>query len=107
MLQTSSGLGLGAETLDILLAGQLACQDHLDGDNPIQAKLPRFVHDTHPAPGNFFKQFVIAKVTQPRSRRPSNSWDTRSFREQNQSANAARAKPFQGGAGKRRTAPRA
>ena len=35
--------------------------DHLQRDGAVQADLPRAVHDSHAAPGNFGSQFVIAK----------------------------------------------
>ena len=41
--------------------GLLAGQQHLDGDNPVQAELAGLEHDAHAAAGDFFEQLMVAK----------------------------------------------
>ncbi len=47
VLEAGDGLGLGAETCQLRLAGVAAGQDHLEGDDAAQLDVPRLVDDTH------------------------------------------------------------
>ena len=69
MAQVSSRLGFSAKPQDLLLAGELAGEDHLQRHRPVQADLAGAVNDAHAATGNFLQQFVIAKTTTQRVRR--------------------------------------
>lgn len=59
------GLGFPTEALDGLLARQRPQQQHLHGDDPVEADLPSPVNDPHPAVSDLLEQFVIAEITQP------------------------------------------
>ena len=67
MLEAGGCLRFHAEALDERLAGQFAEEQQLDRDDPVQAFLPRLIDDPHPAPRDFFEQFVVAE----------NAWDKR------------------------------
>ena len=41
-------------------------EDHLEGDDPVQADLPGLVDDAHPAPGDLLQQLVVAEVADGR-----------------------------------------
>ena len=62
MLQFGGGFGFGLETLDEFLAGVGTGQNHFQGDDAVEARLPRLIHDTHAAVGDFFEQLVVAEV---------------------------------------------
>ena len=59
------GLGLDVKAPDFLLAGELAVQNHLQGNQPVEALLPGFVNDAHSASGNFTQENVVAEVFDP------------------------------------------
>src|SRR5437867_3451719 len=63
MLQAGRRRGLGAKSLHQFRAGERAEEQHLHGDDTVQAALSRLVNDAHAAAGNFLQQFVIAKRT--------------------------------------------
>ncbi len=48
------------------MGGQLALQDHLEGDDPVQADLACLVDDAHAAAGDLLQQLVVAEVADPR-----------------------------------------
>src|SRR5262249_7379118 len=56
--------GFSSEALDQFFVRQGARAHKLDGHEPIQADLPRFEHDAHPAARDLFEQFVITEVAQ-------------------------------------------
>ena len=62
MIQIRRRFGLGVKPFDIVFAGQLPGQDHLQRDDAVQADLPSFVDHAHPAAGDLFQQFVIAEA---------------------------------------------
>src|SRR6185503_17422995 len=72
MAQVSSRLGFSAKPQDLLFAGELAGEDHLQRYRPVQADLAGPVHNAHAASGNFLQQFVIAKTNTQHVRRWSN-----------------------------------
>jgi hypothetical protein len=49
------------KTMDELARSQLAAQDQLQRHRSSEAALTRAIDDTHSAPGNFIKQFVITE----------------------------------------------
>ena len=55
-------MGLGAEAIHFLGAGPRAGEDHLQGDDAIEAFLPRLVDHTHAAAADCFEQLVIAEL---------------------------------------------
>ena len=68
MLEAASGRGFDAETSDVFLAGERPEEDHLDGNETIEAGLARLVNDAHAAPRDFFDQFVVADLVEGRKR---------------------------------------
>src|SRR6185503_14689336 len=61
VLETGGSGGLGAKTLDEILACERPSQKHFHGDNAAQAHLPRAIDHAHPAAGDLFEQLVVAK----------------------------------------------
>src|SRR5947209_12855436 len=55
-------LGLLLEPDAIRLTGELAAQNHLDGDGPVQTHLPGLEDDAHAAAGDFFDEFIVAEI---------------------------------------------
>lgn len=51
-----------AKALPRLGSRQLAGQDHLERDGPVETYLPRLVNDTHAATGDFLQQLVVAEI---------------------------------------------
>ena len=62
MVQVGGGLGLEVEALDLGLARQVAREDHLEGDGPVEFDLPGFVDDAHAAAGDLALKFVVAEI---------------------------------------------
>ncbi len=58
VLEACDGLGLGVEASRGLGAGQVAGQDHLEGDQSAEPFGPRLVHDSHPASPEFLQDFI-------------------------------------------------
>ena len=58
-----------------------AGQDHLEGDEAVEADLPGLVDDAHAAAGDLLQHFVVAEVAQPRrgvgGRRGRGGWACR------------------------------
>ena len=52
VVEVGGRLGLDVEPLDVGLGGELAGQDHLQGDRPVEADLPGLVDDAHAAAGD-------------------------------------------------------
>ena len=67
MIEVGGGLGFGAEALHVGRRSQLARQDHLQGDDAIQADLPGLVDHAHAAAGDLLQQLVIAEVANRRA----------------------------------------
>src|SRR5262249_19536511 len=63
MFEVGGGLGLAPEALHVGLIGELAGEDHLQRDGPIEADLSGLVYDAHTAAGDLAEDLVIAKVT--------------------------------------------
>jgi len=55
VLEPGHGQGLGPKSVQLLLLGVRASQDHLEGHQPVQADLPGLVHDPHAAAGDFLQ----------------------------------------------------
>ena len=49
MLKFGDGFGFQTETGQIAGVGVIPRQNHLDGDEPIEAELPRLINDAHAA----------------------------------------------------------
>ena len=61
MFEASGGAGLGLEPRQFLRSGELAAQDHLEGDGALKAALPRLVDDAHAAAAQLIEQVVVAE----------------------------------------------
>ena len=62
MIEVGRRLGLGMEAPDVGLVGELAGQDHLECDGPVEAHLPGLEDDAHAAAGDLADDLVIAEV---------------------------------------------
>ena len=62
MVEVGGGLGLGVEPLDVGLVGELAGEDHLERDRPVEAHLPGLEDDAHAAAGDLADDLVVAEV---------------------------------------------
>ena len=62
MIEVGRRLGLGVEALDVGLVGELAGQDHLEGDGAVEADLPGLEDDAHAAAGDLADDLVVAEV---------------------------------------------
>ena len=47
------------------VGGELAGEDHLEGDDAVEADLPGLVDDAHAAAGDLLQQLVVAEVANP------------------------------------------
>ena len=65
MIEVGGGLGLGVETFDVGFVGELAGEDHLERDGPVQADLARLEDDAHAAAGDLADDLVVAEVADP------------------------------------------
>ena len=65
MVELGGGLGLGAEPANLLSAGELAGEDHLQRDQPAERRLPRPIHHAHAAARDLGEDLVVADVTDP------------------------------------------
>ena len=61
MIQPGHRLGFSAKALHRLARRQLSGQDHLHGDDAVQAALTRPVDHAHPAAADLFQQLVVAE----------------------------------------------
>ena len=66
MVQVGGRLGLGMESLDVVVVGKLAGQDHLERDGAIEAHLPGPEHDAHAAAGDLADDLVVAEIADVR-----------------------------------------
>ena len=62
MVEVGGRLGLGVEPLDVGLVGELAGEDHLERDGPVEAHLPGLEDDAHAAAGDLADDLVVAEV---------------------------------------------
>ena len=62
MVEVGRRLGLGVEALDVGVVGELAGEDHLERDGPVEAHLPGLEDDTHAAAGELADDLVVAEV---------------------------------------------
>jgi hypothetical protein len=69
MLKIGSSFRFRAKTLPCRWSGQLAGENHLQCDGPVEAHLPRFVDDSHPAPGDLFEDLIVAEIADLSPRR--------------------------------------
>ena len=61
VLELGGVLGLAQETAQVGGTRPVAEPDHFHRDDPIQALLPGFVDDPHPAAGDGLEQIVVAE----------------------------------------------
>ena len=62
MVEVGGRLGLAVEPLDVGLIGELAGEDHLECDGPVEADLPGLEDDPHAAAGDLADDLVVAEV---------------------------------------------
>ena len=62
--QPGDRLGLGQESGHGIRVGQLAGQDHLHGDDPIETEFARLVDDPHPPSPQLAQEFVTRQIGQ-------------------------------------------
>ena len=60
VIQARGHFRFGVEPLDGFGGRQVAVQDHLQGDGPLQFRVVRLEHDPHAAAGDFLEQLVAA-----------------------------------------------
>ncbi len=58
VLQPGGRLGLAAEPRQVLRRGVLPCQNHLEGDDAVQALLAGAIHHAHAPPAQHAQDFV-------------------------------------------------
>jgi hypothetical protein len=63
VVEAGVGANLFAEAGEVFGRGEVAAEDHLEGDEAIEAALSRLVNDTHAAAADFFEQFVVADAS--------------------------------------------
>jgi hypothetical protein len=61
VIQSRSGLGLLHEAALAVRIGHLFGRQEFDGDEAVQARVPRFVHHTHATLADLFEQLVVAE----------------------------------------------
>jgi len=64
VVQTGGRLGLGAEALNVRRGGQLAGEDHFEGDQTVEAHLPGFEDHAHAAPAEDAEDLIAAEGRQ-------------------------------------------
>ena len=62
VIEQRDRLGLVLEAPQLGVVGQHAGLDHLEGDGPVEADLPRLVDDAHAAAAELFLNLVVAEV---------------------------------------------
>ena len=62
MVQLGGGFRFGMKPLNEIRRSPLACQDHFERDNPLQADLPRLIDNSHSTAGDFLEQFIVAEI---------------------------------------------
>ncbi len=69
VLELSCGRGLGLEAQAVVGVGQLAAEDHLQGDDAAQAHMPRLVNNAHAAAADLLQEFVFIQAIERQVRR--------------------------------------
>jgi hypothetical protein len=69
MLKTRLGFGLDAEPRQGFRPGMVAGQDHLEGDDAVEADLAGLVHNAHAAPAQLAEDLIARHGRQLRRRR--------------------------------------
>ena len=69
VMELSSRFCLGAKPGQIHRRRQIATQHHLQGDDPVEALLPRLVHDSHATAPEFRQQLIVTTVAGQHARR--------------------------------------
>ena len=64
VLQGRSRRGFSAKAVDGILSREVARQNELHRHDAVEAALPRAIHDTHAAAGDFLQQLVIAEIVE-------------------------------------------
>src|SRR5262245_50920523 len=62
MFEVSRSLRLRLEPLEMRVRGPWTQGDHLEGDDPIEACLPRAIDYTLAAPSDLLNQFIVTKL---------------------------------------------
>jgi hypothetical protein len=62
VLEAGGGPGFLLEAAHVGFVGELPAQDHLQGDDAVEADLPRLEHHPHAAAGDLLQQLVVAEV---------------------------------------------
>ena len=62
VVEQGDGLGLVLEPAQLVVAGEHAGLDHLEGDGPVEADLPGLVDDAHAAAAQLLVDLVVAEV---------------------------------------------
>ena len=70
MIEPGSGPSLGAESLHLPFARELARQDHLERDPAVQLRISRTIDHTHPSVPYLLQEFVAAETAQVQRRLP-------------------------------------
>ena len=60
VIERCGGLGFALEALNVGRGGELSGENHLDGDQAIEAQLQGLVHHSHAAARQFFQKHVVA-----------------------------------------------
>ena len=64
MVEAGSGFGLQTEPGNVQWSSEFPFEDHLEGDDAVEADLPRSIHNPHAAAGDFLQQLVIAEIAE-------------------------------------------
>jgi hypothetical protein len=62
MVELGGGLGFAVEALQLLVRGKLAGENHLQGHDPVQLDLQRFINDAHAPASDLAQDFIIAEA---------------------------------------------
>ena len=63
MFQVGGRFGLDVETLDVVLRGQIARQDHLQSNDAVGLDLASLENDAHAPARDLAQQFIVTKLT--------------------------------------------
>ena len=77
VVEQGDRLGLVPEPAQLVVAGEHAGPDHLQGDGPVEADLPGLVDDAHAAAAQLAPDLVVAEVADhgaPRARPSPSAW---------------------------------
>ncbi len=61
MFKLRCGFRLHSETLYIVIAREIAGQDHFESNDTIEASLPSFINNPHPTSSNLEKNLVVSE----------------------------------------------